>query len=152
MIVPGQPISSYKKFEVTFQYKKGSNKESVREYNTLQSPTPTGTPIITPTNTPIPSQTPTPTPTPTPNPNTITFNIEVGNDGDFFRWGASTSEEGPTDVTIYWGDGSPIESGTILPATTENYQYNYPSSGNYTVSITFSDPLNVSALYADQND
>jgi hypothetical protein len=52
LIVPGQPISSVKVFQTTFQYKKGTPKDTFREIN--------------PTPTPSPTQTPTPTPTPTP--------------------------------------------------------------------------------------
>jgi len=46
LIVPGQPISSYKVFPTTFQFKKGTSRELVKEYN-------------------VPPQTPSPTPNPT---------------------------------------------------------------------------------------
>jgi len=44
LIVPGQPISSVKVFQNTFQYKKGTPKDTFREINPTPSPTPT--PIV----------------------------------------------------------------------------------------------------------
>lgn len=49
LIVPGQPISSVKVFQNTFQYKKGTPKDTFREINPTPSPTPTPTPSPTPT-------------------------------------------------------------------------------------------------------
>jgi hypothetical protein len=53
LVVPDQPIYSVKNFPPTFQYKRGTPKDTFRE-------------IPQPTPTPTPSQTPTPSPTPPP--------------------------------------------------------------------------------------
>lgn len=65
LIVPGQPISSVKVFQTTFQYKKGTPKDTFREINPNPTPSPT----------PIPTLSPTPTPTPTPTPIVDTYYI-----------------------------------------------------------------------------
>ena len=83
---------------------------------------------------------------------TITFEIEVENDTNFFRFGVEVIEDASTNITIDWGDGSPTESGTITYPNQENFQYTYPTAGNYTVSVLFSEPSDVYAIYADQND
>ena len=59
LVVPDQPIYSVKNFPPTFQYKRGTPKDTFRE---IPQPTPTPTPSPTP---PTPSPTP-PTPSPTP--------------------------------------------------------------------------------------
>jgi hypothetical protein len=53
LIVPGQPIASVKVFPNTFQYKKGTPKDTFREINSTPSPTLTPSPTPTPTPTPI---------------------------------------------------------------------------------------------------
>jgi hypothetical protein len=59
LVVPDQPIYSVKNFPPTFQYKRGTPKDTFRE---IPQPTPTPTPSQTPTPSPTP---PTPSPTPT---------------------------------------------------------------------------------------
>jgi hypothetical protein len=46
LIVPGQPIASVKVFPNTFQYKKGTPKDTFREINSTPTPSPTPTPIV----------------------------------------------------------------------------------------------------------
>ena len=60
LVVPDQPIYSVKNFPPSFQYKRGTPKDTFRE---IPQPTPTPTPSPTPP--PLPSPTP-PTPSPTP--------------------------------------------------------------------------------------
>jgi len=59
LVVPDQPIYSVKNFPPSFQYKRGTPKDTFRE---IPQPTPTPTPSPTP---PLPSPTP-PPPSPTP--------------------------------------------------------------------------------------
>ena len=60
LVVPDQPIYSVKNFPPSFQYKRGTPKDTFRE---IPQPTPTPTPSPTPP--PLPSPTP-PPPSPTP--------------------------------------------------------------------------------------
>ena len=80
LVVPGQPILGYKKFENSFGYKK---KPGIYEgYPVDQpqiTPIPTGTPIPTPTPTP----TSTPTPTPSPTPDQILLNPIITNNQEY---------------------------------------------------------------------
>ena len=72
LVVPDQPIYSVKNFPPTFQYKRGTPKDTFREIPQL---TPTPTPSQTPTPSPTPP-TPSPTPpTPSPTPIVETFYI-----------------------------------------------------------------------------
>jgi len=72
LVVPDQPIYSVKNFPPTFQYKRGTPKDTFRE---VPQPTPTPTPSQTPTPSPTPP-TPSPTPpTPSPTPIVETFYI-----------------------------------------------------------------------------
>ena len=61
LVVPDQPIYSVKNFPPSFQYKRGTPKDTFRE---IPQPTPTPTPSPTPP--PLPSPTPPPLPSPTP--------------------------------------------------------------------------------------
>jgi hypothetical protein len=63
LVVPDQPIYSVKNFPPSFQYKRGTPKDTFRE---IPQPTPTPTPSPTPL--PLPSPTPPPLPSPTPPP------------------------------------------------------------------------------------
>ena len=71
LVVPGQPILGYKKFENSFGYKKKPDTYEgypVDQPQITPTPTPTSTPTPTPTSTPTPTPTTTPTPTPTTTP------------------------------------------------------------------------------------
>ena len=76
LVVPDQPIYSVKNFPPTFQYKRGTPKDTFRE---IPQPTPTPTPSQTPTPSPTPpppSPTP-PPPSPTPPPPSPTPIVET---------------------------------------------------------------------------
>ena len=150
LIVPGQITTGVKVFPNSYEYKKGSKNENLGPAQQIieQENLP---PTPTPSSTPTPTPTPTPTFTPRPDPYTISFNIDVENDGNYFRFGVEVMEDSSTDIIIDWGDGS-TDTGTITFPTGELYNHNYSTSGEYKVGIIFSEPSNVFALYADQND
>lgn len=152
-VVPGQVTTGQKVFPNTFNQKTNPYDltENQKELLKLLNPTPTPSVTSSPTPTPTPLPTPTPSPTPPIDPNTIIFNIEVGNDGNYFRFGVEVIEDSSTDISIEWGDGN-TEEGTIIYPTGEVYNHTYSTAGEYRVTVIFSDPLNVFALYADQND
>jgi HSP20 family molecular chaperone IbpA len=85
-------------------------------------------------------------------PFTFTFEINVENEGDNFRVNISTTEVGPTDIIIDWGDGSPLTSGSIEQLSQETYNYSYSSAGNYIVGVIATEPSNIYSVTADQND
>jgi len=78
LVVPGQPILGYKKFENSFGYKK---KPDTYEGYPVDQPqiTPTSTPTTTPTSTP----TSTPTPTPSPTIDQILLNPIITNNHEY---------------------------------------------------------------------
>ena len=71
LIVPGQPSTGVKVFQLTFTQKKSSNDRPMgpeEPFEVLPSPIPSITPTPTVTATPTPTVTATPTPTPTTTP------------------------------------------------------------------------------------
>lgn len=85
-------------------------------------------------------------------PFTFTFEITVENNEEFFRFSIGTSETGPTNVTVDWGDGSPTTSGFVEALSNTQFQYTYPSAGSYIVGVTCTNPENIYSVIANQND
>jgi hypothetical protein len=84
LVVPGQPILGYKKFENSFGYKKKPDIYEGYPVDQPQiTPIPTSTPIPTPTSTPTPTPTSTPTPTPSPTPDQILLNPIITNNQEY---------------------------------------------------------------------
>lgn len=83
---------------------------------------------------------------------TFTFEINVENDGDFFRPSIGTTDTGTTDIIIDWGDGSPRTSGSLEPLSSQSFRHNYSTAGSYTVGIIATSPSSIYTVAADQND
>lgn len=83
---------------------------------------------------------------------TFTFEINVENEGDNFRFNIGTTDTGTTDIIIDWGDGSPLESGSIEPLSSQTFNYIYSTAGNYIVGVIATEPSSIYSVSADQND
>jgi hypothetical protein len=83
--------------------------------------------------------------------NSITLQVEVEFNGDLAEI-KFESENGLTDLTFDWGDGSALETFTLEPGNIEPYQHTYSFSGIYNIVVTFSTVEYIASIIVDINN